>query len=149
MVEDSGKMARPLEDKRLGRVRDRMRSFARREEGVATIEFVLWIPLVMLLLLLTTQVALLFMTEARYGDVARDTARLIARHALDADEAEEYVQTLFGGADLAPAVAVAVSGGRVEVVLSKPAGEIAAMNPLGLADGFEIGAGVIHQMEPE
>lgn len=54
----------------------KLRDFLRQEDGVSTIEFVLWLPIVMLILLLVVDSSMLFMSRSQAMRVLQDTNRL-------------------------------------------------------------------------
>jgi Flp pilus assembly protein TadG len=54
----------------------RIKAFLRRDDGSATIEFVLWLPLVMAILLLIVDSSMLFMSRSHAIRVLQDTNRL-------------------------------------------------------------------------
>ena len=122
--------------------------FAKETRGSVTVEFILWVPIIFLFWFAAIQVSLLFVTQSNYFSVARETARLVARHALDTTQAEAYALSqaaLFGGT---PSVTVAVTGNIVNVGLSIPALEVTSLNPLGFSLDYQITAQVAHTMEP-
>lgn len=55
-----------------------VREFFRDERGNASVEFVLWIPGFALLLIVTTDASVLYLTHTEMWNVARDTARKVA-----------------------------------------------------------------------
>jgi Flp pilus assembly protein TadG len=54
----------------------RIKAFLRREDGSSTIEFVLWLPIVMAILLLVVDSSMLFMSRSHAIRVLQDTNRL-------------------------------------------------------------------------
>ncbi len=76
-------------------------SFRRRlgdDSGGVTVEFVIWFPFLLLLATLIVDLSMIFTTNARMYDAARDAARRMALHRATAAEAEAYVydHMLFG-----------------------------------------------------
>jgi len=55
-----------------------IREFLQDQRGSATIEFVLWIPGFALLLIVTADASVLYLTHTEMWNVARDTARRVA-----------------------------------------------------------------------
>ena len=125
-----------------------LRRFWRDEDGGATIEFVLWVPVMMALLLGAFQGALLLTAQGHYGSLARDTARLVARHSITAEEAQAQLEASWSRGGAAPQAQVQVQDGMVRVRITQEASNIVSFNVLGLAEGFDISASVIHAMEP-
>lgn len=54
----------------------KLKAFLRREDGSSTIEFVLWLPIVMAVLLLVVDSSMLFMSRSHAIRVLQDTNRL-------------------------------------------------------------------------
>ena len=126
----------------------RIRRFSRDRSGTVSVEYILWVPIIFLFWFAAIQVSLLFVTQSNYWSVARETARLVARHAMTETVAQEYAAqkaALFG---IAPTTSVQVNGNSVQVVLSIPMLRVTALNPLGLQSDFQIVAAINHTMEP-
>ena len=69
-----------------------MRNFLRRESGTATVEFVLWLPVVMLIFGLIVDVSLVFGGEAQALRVVQDANRgLSVGHFQTIDAAKAYI----------------------------------------------------------
>ena len=64
-----------------------LRRFIRDERGTASLEFVLWVPLYVILLLAVTDASILYLTHTEMWNAARDTARRISVGALTAADA--------------------------------------------------------------
>ena len=124
------------------------RRFRRSEDGGVTIEFVLWMPLLVAFLFFATDVTLAFMRQSHLWQVSRDTARIVSRYGMDEVEAELYAaqQGTIGG--VAPTVDVTVSPTEVMVEMTLPFASITPFNSLRFAVGDEIRASVLHAMEP-
>ncbi len=70
----------------------RLLSFIRDERGVATIEFVLWVPPMLIMLLMITDASVLYLTYTDMFNVSRDVARRVSVGAMTVDEVPDYVQ---------------------------------------------------------
>ncbi len=57
--------------------------FRRDETGSATIEFVLWVPIIVALLIITIDATTVYVTHKEMWNVARDTARRIVTNKFD------------------------------------------------------------------
>lgn len=128
-----------------------LRSLMRRaagEDGGLSVEFALWMPLLVGVLLFGAQVSALFAAQASYGSLARDTARLIARHALSVEAAPDYAAAHHAGLGAAPLTEVEMLGDRVAVTVSQSASEIIRIDPTGMADKLRIASRVVYTMEP-
>jgi Flp pilus assembly protein TadG len=73
-------------------VDDLVKRFLDREGGAVTIEFVLWLPLLLAILLVAVDASVLYMRQANMWQVSRDTARIVSRHAMDEQTAEAYAR---------------------------------------------------------
>jgi len=61
------------------------------ERGVQTVEFVLWVPIILALIVVTVDAATLYLTHNEMWNVARDTARRMSTGRItSAAEAEAY-----------------------------------------------------------
>ncbi len=123
------------------------RAFLIEEKGSTTIEFVIWMPLMVGLLLLAFQASLLISAKGNYGRLAHEAARSVSRHAISAQEAEDWILDRWSG-DRTPHATVDVEDGMVTVSIAHAASQIVTFNFLGLAEDFEIKARVVHAMEP-
>ena len=65
----------------------RMRAFISDDRGTATIEFVLWVPVYVILLVAVTDASILYLTHSEMWNTARDSARLISVGAMTAADA--------------------------------------------------------------
>jgi hypothetical protein len=102
----------------------RSRCFTSDEDGSATLEFTLWMPVFAILLLLIADTSLLFSAKANLWRVASDTARRIAVGELTTVTAPAYAQAQLGGNP--DYVVRAMREGRdVKVGITVPFGEIA------------------------
>lgn len=100
------------------------------------------------LLMLTIDASILFMTQSNYWSVSRDTARLVARHAITAEQAEDYAAAMAVNKFDAPAATVSINGQTVTVNLTSPAANLAVFNVLGFASPFQIDATTTQALEP-
>ena len=67
-----------------------LRRFIRDQTGTATIEFVLWVPLYVILLVAVTDASILYLTHTEMWNAARDTARSISVGTLNAAGAPDH-----------------------------------------------------------
>jgi Flp pilus assembly protein TadG len=123
-------------------------AFHRNESGNATIEFVLWFPVLVAFLFFATDVTLAFMRQSHLWQVSRDTARIVSRHGMDEAEAELYAAQVGAIGGVAPTVDVVVTASDVTVQMSLPSSSITPFNTLKFAMGDELRASVTHGMEP-
>ena len=128
--------------------RDDLASFRRDEGGSTTIEFVLWVPLLVALLLFATDVTLAFMRQSQVWQVSRETARIVSRHGMDEAAAEAFAREIGTMGSVAPDVDVSFEGQDVVVTMSLPSASLTPFNTLGLLIGDRVTTRVTHTMEP-
>ena len=87
----------------------RVSEFLRDEHGSATIEFVLWVPTIVFLLVIVTDASILYLTHTEMWNAARDTARSLSVGAVTAAEAPDRAKgkLLLGGRTYTVAVSEA------------------------------------------
>lgn len=109
------------------------------ESGATTVEFVLWVPVFMLILMLTVDVSLLFLRQSNLWQVARDTARQVSIRQLTQIEADTYAtqNATFGGDVPDVTVNVDNAAQTVNVQISVP------MANVGVFGVFKVGGKVI------
>lgn len=126
------------------------RSFLARERGGVTVEFVLWVPVFFSLVLLSADASLLFLRQSNFWTVSRDTARIVARHGMGREAAEDWAAEHARIGDYRPDVAVRIDPVRDTVTVTI-SGKAAAMAPFGMmrfALGDRISAAVTQVREP-
>ncbi len=125
-----------------------LRAFRRDTRGGVSVEFALWIPFLMGLLLFAIDTSLAFARQSSFMSVSRETARIVARHGLGRDEAEAYAARRAAFSGHRPDVAVALEAGRVTVTISAETRAVAPFGALGLVAGGTISASVTQILEP-
>jgi Flp pilus assembly protein TadG len=70
----------------------RVSQFLRDEHGSATIEFVLWVPIFVILLVATTDATILYLHHTEMWNVSRDVARRVSVGDLSEADAVDVVQ---------------------------------------------------------
>lgn len=129
-------------------VLSRVKRFWRGTDGSASVEFVLWMPVFVAIMMLTIDTSILFTSQSNYWSVSRDTARLVSRHAMTETDAEAYAAARASMLWTQPTADVTINGPTVTVNLTAPASSLSIFNALGLASTFDIDATVTHTMEP-
>ncbi len=77
-----------------------LKPFLHDEKGSATIEFILWIPVIVALLVLVIDATTIYITHTEMWNVARDTARRMAKGDLTEAQAEAYAASAMSLRDL-------------------------------------------------
>ncbi len=70
----------------------RLLAFIRDERGVATLEFVLWVPPMLFMLLMITDASVLYLTYTDMFNISRDAARRVSVGSMTVDDVPDYVQ---------------------------------------------------------
>ncbi len=132
----------------LPRLAKGMRVYRKKDDGTVSVEFVLWMPLFLVILALAIDASLLFMSQSNYWSVSRDTARLVARHAMDGDTAKSYAEMRAGSFFGQPQATVEYGTSTVTVTLSAPAQSIMIFDGMGFAKDLNINARITQALEP-
>lgn len=124
------------------------KTFVKGTRAGVTIEFIMWVPVFMGIILLVADTSLIFMRQSNFWNVSRDTARIVARHGMDEAAAEAYArrQAAFGG--YTPKVEVDITASEVSVTISGLSRVMAPFGVLGFATDKMISATVTHALEP-
>jgi len=69
-----------------------LKDFTAREDGTATVEFALWLPLLALILMLATDASMLMHRQTLIYDAVRDASRQVVTGVLDVDEAQDQLE---------------------------------------------------------
>jgi Flp pilus assembly protein TadG len=126
----------------------RLRRFFSRSQGGMTIEFIMWVPVLVGVISLTVQTSMIFTTQSNYWSVARDTARIVARHAMTETVAETYAISQASTNMVTPTVDVTIGNSSVTVLISAPASSVTPFSGIGILSGVTIGATVTQALEP-
>lgn len=98
------------------------------DSGATTVEFVLWVPVFMFILMITVDVSLLFLRQSNLWYVARDAARQASLHRFDnVDALKDYAMargTFGGDIPSAEGTFINTTDGTVGVMLSVKMDEV-------------------------
>lgn len=125
-----------------------LRKFRDDTQGLASFEFLVWLPFLVAVISVTMQVSMLFLTQSNYWSVSRDTARLVARHAMDEAAAETYAQIQAGNVLVTPTTDVVLDSSTVTVTISAPASSLTPFSAFGFLEGVTVLATVTQTLEP-
>lgn len=127
-----------------------LRRFRGDDSAAVTVEFVLWLPLFILILFLIVEVSLLFLTQSNMWNVARDAARRISTHEFNQTEAVAHATRAmtFGGHRYV--IAADAAGPEVSVTITTSIGEVLLFtySPMAAFAGSTLTARVILREEP-
>lgn len=130
------------------RAASRVATFRGDTRGTVTIEFVLWLPVFVGLLMLFADTSLAYMNQSNFWNVSRETARIVARHGLDQAEAENFAETHARFGDYKPKAEVQIDGSTVTVTIIADAREVTLFGILNFARSQTIRASVTDVLEP-
>ena len=125
----------------------KMSRFLRDEGGSATIEFVLWVPVFVVLLVATTDATILYLSHTEMWNVSRDIARRIAVGDITAGEAVNEAQKELFLYNRTYRVA-AESGIDVVVEIQTNVGDASVFGFFKPVLGRELSARVVMRREP-
>ncbi|MBN8630072.1 MAG: pilus assembly protein [Rhodobacterales bacterium] len=123
-------------------------SYLTDDSGSVTIEFLLMLPLFTTFLLLATDASMLFLRQTTLMNVARDTARAVARYAMTPAEAKAYAQKAAATGQGAATATVTIKNGAVTVLITTNAQSAAPFGIVNFAVGDTISGSAINTMEP-
>ena len=108
--------------------------FVKDERGSATIETLIWVPMFVYLLVLITDVSLIFYGKAQALRIIQDGNRALSvRHLNNTDEAEAYVLAQLATYTGAATVNTSIADGMITTVAVMPASDLMA---IGSIPGF-------------
>ena len=122
--------------------------FCRDDSGSVTIEFVLWLPLALFLVMMAVDTTFAFLGMTNMWQVSRETARVMSRYGMDDATAEATAASAGTFLGYTPSVSVSYSSGDVLVAMSMPAGALTPFGMLGFTGSQNITTIVSHTMEP-
>lgn len=125
-----------------------LKRFFQDQDGNATVEFTLWIPLIAGVIVGAFDLNIVLTTQSTMWDVARDTARRVAIGQFQADTGQEYAlsQLTFMGFDYGVDV---VAGDDVVVTIRTYLGNVAILGVMGDMGNFQLTAAVTMRNEVE
>ena len=118
------------------------RRYLRDQDGTSTVEFVMWVPIFILILGLVVDICFIFLAQSRMYDVTADAARCWAIGACTQSEAEQKVARdgAFNGS--APAPSSTINGGAVTLSASLDPSQVAIVGVFGWVASKDITASV-------
>ncbi len=122
--------------------------FRKNEQGNATVEFVLWLPLIMGVIVGAFDLNIVLMTQSSMWNVARDTARRVSTGELDASTAQTYALTQLTYMNFEYGVDVTV-GTDVVVDIETFLSNVAILGAMGSSGKYNITASVTMRVEQE
>jgi Flp pilus assembly protein TadG len=134
----------------LRRVPRALRAFGKRSDGTVTVEFVLWLPVFLSVIMLSTDASMMFLRQSNFWNVSRETARIVSRHGLDSVAAEKFAASNAAFGNYTPKVSVKVDelASTVTVTITGRAAKMAPFGVISFALGDTVSAQVTQTLEP-
>ena len=126
----------------------RLRRFGKEDSGAVTVEFVLWVPVFILILALPVDATVLFKTQANMWTVARDVGRQMSTGLYNNAQALAYANQQFASWGIQGTANVAQTNGNVTVTVTVPVAEVAPFNIVNAFTSGTISATVVQRKEP-
>lgn len=128
------------------------RRYRQREDGSVTVEFVLWLPILVLLISLTADAALLFGAKANVLRVVQDANRAASIGRLgDVDEmaaeAQDYVRARIGYMGDNATITSVVTGNVISTTVVIPSNDLIATGFLGRLANINVTINAQHLLE--
>jgi Flp pilus assembly protein TadG len=124
--------------------------FLSAESGSITVEFSLWIPVLLAVMFLGINASILFSAQSNFWNVSRDTARVVSRHAMGVEDAEAYARDRATLGGYVPDVQVSIDeeAGTVVVVITAEVRSLIPFDVTSFALGDTFSVRVSQSMEP-
>lgn len=120
------------------------------EDGNASVEFTVLLPVFMGLILFAADTATIFTRQSNMWNVSQQTARIVSRHGLDAEAAQAFAADLLRQGDYTPDVTVEVDN-DTQIVTVMVVAESAKLAPFGIlsrALDDQVSVSVSQALEP-
>ena len=124
--------------------------FLKKEDGGSSVEFALWLPLLVSVMVLVADTSFAFMRQSNLLDVSRETARIVARHGLTVEEAVLYAEGRMQSRADAPRVSVEIDSDATNVTV-RIAVAMHDLAPFGILENLyrgEVSVSTVHALEP-
>ncbi|MFQ5438194.1 MAG: TadE/TadG family type IV pilus assembly protein [Paracoccaceae bacterium] len=125
-----------------------LRKFLRDDDGNATVEFVLWLPLIAGVIVGAFDLNIVLMTQSNMWSVARDTARRVAIGDLTASEGQAYAINQLTFMNFEYGVDVTASD-DVTVDIQTSLSNVAVLGVMGGMGSYQVNASVTMRNEME
>ena len=126
----------------------RLSGFRKDEDGAVSVEFVLWLPVFLVIMVLIVDTTLIYSAEARLWDAARDATRQLSLYQITEDEVEDYIAANAIGLNGDLTVTADDTGPDVWVQITMPMSDVTVFNVFRLMDNPIIAARVTQRAEP-
>jgi Flp pilus assembly protein TadG len=128
------------------RLMDCFSVFKRNDEATVTVEFVIWVPVFVMILMLVVDASMLFVEQSNFWGIARDTARRVSINSMTMAQADTWATAEAAFGSTTPDVTVANVSGNVRVTISTPFRNVDVFGIMGLS-GLNLVAQVTQRIE--
>jgi len=118
------------------------------EDGAASVEMVLWLPVFILILAFILDVTMTMLAHSLMWDVARDTVRQLSLGRMDAVQAVDHARVAAQMSSTTPTVTASDAGPEVWIEITLPIADVTMFNFIGIAGSETISAKAIMMEEP-
>ena len=126
-----------------------LKRFARAETGSMSIEYVIMVPLFVAMISGAVDLSRVFVDQSNFYSAARDTARVVARHAMDEAAGEAYAAARAAQiTNAATLTDVTIDTTSVTVTISAPVTALAKFQFLSFLNSVTLSASVTQALEP-
>ena len=125
-----------------------LKRFSKDESGAVTVEFVLWVPVFVLIMIVTVDASILLTSQANLWSIARDTSRLMAVGLYSDGDAENYALSRMPSWGANATINASRTANVATVNLSVPMASIAPFKIVSAFSSGNINVAISHHMEP-
>ena len=125
-----------------------LRRFRNADSGAVTVEFVIWVPVFILILAITVDATILFKTQANMWTVARDVGRQMSTGLYNNTQALTYANSQLESWGIPGTANVAQTNDNVTVTVSVPVTSVVPFNIVGAFTAGNISATIVQKKEP-
>lgn len=125
-----------------------LRRFRNADSGAVTVEFVIWVPVFILILAITVDATILFKTQANMWTVARDVGRQMSTGLYNNTQALTYANSQLASWGIPGTANVAQTNDNVTVTVSVPVTSVVPFNIVGAFTAGNISATIVQKKEP-
>ncbi len=131
-----------------GKILTRLRRFRRREDGTATIETLLWLPVMLAFVALAADAAFVFFGQNQAYRIVQDANRnlSVGRFKTEA-EVEQYLTSTIGAFAEHVTAKTTIENGMVTSVVKIPVNDLIATNMIASLMNFDLTVGATQFVE--
>ena len=128
--------------------RTRILQFLRAENGTSTVEFVIWLPMLLIVVAFAADTAIIFTTKSEILQIIQDANRAAAVGRLSTAAATQaFVEDRLGALEDVSTVTSTFANGLVSTTVSVPTSEMTATGILGMVSNLTMSINAQHLLE--